>query len=138
VDLAHYFQESTQHIEDEPQVTSLRHAVFTPTYMCRDTCKCLGQWQWCRQLCKIRSTPVHKNIHNEWTFSRFPSNSSTWSAQADGTREVSVQHSADDAAKQGGNDAPVEAWHELKSPVDFSKTVGRIRVQTQSATLQVS
>lgn len=58
--------------------------------------------------------------------------------QADGTREVSAQHSADDDAKQGGNDAPVEAWHELKSPVDFSKTVGRIRVQTQSATLMVS
>jgi hypothetical protein len=58
--------------------------------------------------------------------------------QADGTREVSAQHSPDDDAKKGGDDAPVEAWHELKSPVDFSKTVGRIRVQTQSATLQVS
>ena len=60
----------------------------------------------------------------------------TW--QADGTREVSAQHGPDDDAKKGGNDAPVEAWHELKSPVDFSKTVGRIRVQTQSATLTVS
>ena len=27
MDLAHYFQESTQHIEDEPQVTSIIHAM---------------------------------------------------------------------------------------------------------------
>jgi hypothetical protein len=51
---------------------------------------------------------------------------------------VEAEHSPDDAAKQGGADAPVEAWHELKSPVDFSKTVGRICVRTQSATLSVS
>lgn len=41
------------------------------------------------------------------------------------------------SAKQGGADAPVSCWHDLKSPVDFSKAVGRIRVQTQSATLHV-
>lgn len=30
MDLAHYFQESTQHIEDKPQVTSGFHAVVAP------------------------------------------------------------------------------------------------------------
>jgi hypothetical protein len=33
------------------------------------------------------------------------------------------------------NDDTVSSWHDLSDPSDFSKTVGRIRVKTQSATL---
>lgn len=38
-------------------------------------------------------------------------------------------------AAQDVKDEPVSRWHELKDPNDFSKVVGRVRVQTQSATL---
>jgi len=66
---------------------------------------------------------------------------------AAGHRVAAVSHSAGSAAKHpergrggdgaGGTDVPVSQWHDLKSPSDFSKIVGRIRVQTASATLQV-
>lgn len=58
-------------------------------------------------------------------------------SREDGHRRVSAEHDVDEPAKFGGSDEPVSSWHDLKSPSDFSKTVGRIRVQTQSATLQV-
>lgn len=57
-------------------------------------------------------------------------------SREDGQRRVSADHDPDQPAKFGGSDKPVSSWHDLKSPSDFSKTVGRIRVQTQSATLQ--
>ena len=144
MDLAHYFQESTQHIEDEPQVTSIIHAVAA--LLACPACPATASLHTSPHddIFRVLAVPTPLTWATVLTAATRQGDSGRADGelfverQADGTREVSAQHSPDDDAKKGGNDAPVEAWHELKSPVDFSKTVGRIRVQTQSATLTVS
>lgn len=49
-------------------------------------------------------------------------------------KQIHVDHGSNIAAMHA-NDEPVSSWHDLSDPSDFSKTVGRVRVKTQSATL---
>jgi len=56
-------------------------------------------------------------------------------ATSDQSQRISVDHDPAAPAKEDVKDEPVSRWHELKDPNDFSKVVGRVRVQTQSATL---
>lgn len=49
-------------------------------------------------------------------------------------KQIHVEHDSDIPAMHA-DDEPVSSWHDLCDPSDFSKTVGRVRVKTQSATL---